>query len=173
VSVRTRPAFGVVGLAVVSAFALAACGDVESKLITGGATGGSSGTSNGGTTGGTVTTGGTAAGGAAGSGSGTGGATGGTGGTPECTGDDDCTDGEHRFCNTTTGRCSECLSEAPCSPTENCSLDIGECANPCTSMADCTDGEDRICDPNIHFCVECQFDTDCSSNVCAFWKCQN
>jgi hypothetical protein len=160
-----RPTLGVFGLAVVSVLAFAACGDVQSELITGsesgtgGATGGSSGTSSGGTTGGTTPTGGTA--------------TGGTGGTPACTTNDDCTDGEHRFCNTATGRCSECLGEAYCGQDENCSLDIGECAAPCTSDAECTDDEDGLCDENIGFCVECVGDSDCPSNVCSFWKCQN
>jgi hypothetical protein len=173
--------------------AATACGDVKSDLITG-ATGGAAGAPGGASTGGassgssgmggTSPTGGASAGGAgaggagsggASAGSSSGGATGGSAGTPECTvetADTDCTGPDRNLCNPDTGTCVECTAEAHCDADEDCSDDLGECAERCAGPSDCTDDEDRFCDLAIGgFCVECLADADCPSNQCSNWSC--
>jgi hypothetical protein len=152
------------------------CGDVTSQLITGSSAGSSAGSAPGGAASGgnaMAGSGGSAPGGTGGGGATDGGATAGSGGTPECTTRDDCTDPERRLCDPVHHRCVECTDEGQCGSDEDCSPDIGECARPCTSSTECVDEDDRICDPLILFCVECVGDGDCASNHCAFWKCAN
>lgn len=184
-----------VGIAFALCFGIAAtaCGDVRSDLITGasgGNAGSPGGTSTGGASsgssgmGGTSPTGGTSTGGAGAGGAGvgganagasSGGASGGSGGTPECTvatADTDCTGPDRNLCNPDTGKCVECTAEAHCDTDEDCSEDLGECAERCTSTSDCIDDEDRFCDLAIGgFCVECLADADCPSNQCSNWSC--
>jgi hypothetical protein len=179
-------------------FALAAhvaCGDVTSDLITdasggsttgGAAMGGSAmgGAAGGGTTGGGMTgggttgggtTGGSATGGSATGGSSTGGTSAGSGGTPECTTNDDCSGSERNICRVDDGVCVECTgSDVPCEPDEDCSEVIGECARYCASDDDCIDEDDSHCYTAINFCVECLDDSDCPPDEsCGNWQCND
>jgi hypothetical protein len=128
-----------------------ACGDVTSDLITGSPTpaGGSAGASAGGTSSG-------------------------SGGTPECTAHDDCTDSELNRCDVTRGRCVECIDEGQCDIEEDCNAVIGECGRRCASSAECIEPDDPVCDTLNGFCVECLADDDCpSGGQCANWQCSD
>jgi len=175
-----------------------ACGDVTSDLITdasggsaagssmGGASGGGSAvggsvmagsTMGGSATGGSATAGssGASPGGAGTGGSSTGGTSAGSGGTPECTTNDDCSGSERNICRVSDGVCVECTgSDAPCDPDEDCSEVIGECARSCMSDANCIEEDDSRCYTAINFCVECLDDFDCPPDErCGNWQCND
>lgn len=70
--------------------------------------------------------------------------------------------GEHPHCDTTSGRCVECLTEAHCSGGETCDTPHGECRQTCSLQDPCEPGDHAICHPTGGFCVQCVSAADCS-----------
>lgn len=84
-----------------------------------------------------------------------------------CTTDGDCA-APMRFCNTSRGKCVECLSDNHCPAPKTCGLSDHQCKFACTTSADCSDPH-PYCDTRRQECVECLSDTNCTTgnkNVC-------
>ena len=84
-----------------------------------------------------------------------------TGRCVECLAHADCPGPDRKLCNTESHRCVECLSDSHCDTiAESCSLLLGICAPPCASGGGCP-LTDPFCDTSVGFCVECLADRDC------------
>lgn len=82
-----------------------------------------------------------------------------------CHNDTDCADtGE--YCNTTTGDCVSCISNAQCNANQQCNTTSGQCVGlTCSSNSDCNSGSS--CDVISGTCVSlfCSSDTQCGSGL--------
>lgn len=74
----------------------------------------------------------------------------------ECLTDQDCFDGRvgptqpQEECDTMSGQCAECTSDAQCPPLSVCDRTTDRCVG-CLSNSDCP--RDAACDPDVHICV--------------------
>lgn len=95
-----------------------------------------------------------------------------TGNCVACLSNDDCTsDGEHNLCSRDLGRCVECITDNHCGVGEYCAWQFGLCGSRCTSPADCPSDEPS-CDLDIGFCVECTSNDQCDlGEVCRWDEC--
>lgn len=95
------------------------------------------------------------------------------GGTSGCTSSADCV-GSDKFCDTSNGRCVECLAASQCQVGQGCAPD-GHCQGSCALDTDCTSGGAPICAPSFLVCVECNTNVDCDSGgnpICVAGECQ-
>ena len=125
---------------------------------------------------------------------GNGGTGGSVGGGTACTSSAQCP-GRTPQCNTATGTCVECLTDANCDADEtcdsnfcketcsatndcggdrNCDVPRGVCVE-CETNADCTEGGEPVCDPRSDSCVECASNNDCGagSPICVANECED
>lgn len=79
----------------------------------------------------------------------------------ECRKDGHCTSGNLLFCNTGTGICEACSSDAQCGLNKKCVTNV--CSD-CQVSSDCNDPDKPFCKSNN--CTGCTEDSDCYPQFC-------
>jgi Cys-rich repeat protein len=74
--------------------------------------------------------------------------------------------GGRPHCETLSGKCVECLSDAHCSDGQACNEPVGDCVRACAADPDCSDRAE-LCDALRGLCVECYDDSHCTSGFCS------
>ncbi len=79
-----------------------------------------------------------------------------------CLGDADCPTPQSR-CDTSSGRCLECLERAHCAEGQICSLPAGTCVQGCNGGPPCPSAQ-PTCDAMTSLCRGCTDDGDCTED---------
>jgi Cys-rich repeat protein len=77
-----------------------------------------------------------------------------------CAGDGEC-GMNYSFCNTSKGRCQQCVTAAQCPAGEVCTAETGSCSIRCLEDPDCAGSSRPICARSSGVCVECALSDQC------------